>query len=67
VAIKNRLREIIEQRGIKQKFLADQSGVNEQTLSNCINNRFNLSLENAIKIAKVLNMPVEELFIVEDE
>ena len=65
--LKNNIKEILESRGIKQKWLAEKSGVNEKTLSNCISERHDISLINAMKIAKVLDMTVDELFTLTTE
>lgn len=65
--IKNNLKEILESRGIKQKWLADKADVNERTLSNCINDRHDVSLKIALQIAKVLDMRVDDIFVLSDE
>lgn len=65
--VKNRLREIIEKRGIKQKWLAEKSGVSEQTISNCQNERFNVTMKVGLMLAKALDMKAEDIFyLVED-
>jgi DNA-binding XRE family transcriptional regulator len=61
------LKEILESRGIKQKWLADKADVNERTLSNCINDRHDVSLKIALQIAKVLDMRVDDIFVLSDE
>jgi DNA-binding XRE family transcriptional regulator len=65
--VKNRLKEIIEDRGIKQLWLADKVGITRTTMGNLINNRYNTSLEVALKIAKILNLKVEEIFTLTDD
>lgn len=58
----NNLKEIIEKRGLKNKFVADQLNVSPQAFSAWINNRSNPSLETAYKIAKVLNCSVTDIW-----
>jgi DNA-binding XRE family transcriptional regulator len=64
--VKNKLKEILNKRGIKQVWLAEKAGMTKQTLSNCITNRFNVSLETAIRLSNVLQMKVEDIFYIED-
>lgn len=63
--IKNRLKEILDERGIKQIWLAEQIGISYKTLSNIINGRYNTSLDIAFKIADVLNVKVDDIFYLE--
>lgn len=63
--VKNRLKEILEERGIKQTWLAKQVGVTRQTMSNLINNRFCPSLDIAFKIANVLGLKLDDVFYYE--
>ncbi|HCL4447279.1 TPA: helix-turn-helix transcriptional regulator [Clostridium botulinum] len=63
--VKNNLKEILKDRGIKQVWLAEQVGVNRKTLNNTINNKYNPSLELALKIAEVLNMSIHDIFKLE--
>lgn len=64
--IKNRLKEILSSKGLKQNYIADRANMSIQTVSNCINNRFNISLESAIKIARILEMKVEDIFYIDE-
>ena len=66
VVVKNRLKEILDERGIKQNWLAEQVGITKQTMSNLIKNRFTTSMDIAFKISKVLNMEITDIFY-EDE
>ena len=63
--VKNRLKKILEERGIKQTWLAEQVGVTRQTMSNLINNRFCPSLDIAFKIANVLGLKLDDVFYYE--
>lgn len=60
--VKNNLREILEQRGIKQIWLAEKIGLHRGTMNNIISNKYNTSLETAFKIANVLGMKIDDIF-----
>jgi len=65
LVVKNRLKKILDERGIKQTWLAEKVDVSRQTISNLINDRFNPSLELAFKICKVLNLTLDDVFYYE--
>ena len=65
--MKNRLEELRRQRGIQQEALADALAVSRQTISSLENGRYNPSILLAIKIARYFCMPVEEIFLYEEE
>ena len=52
---------------LSQQDLAEQVNVSRQTIHSIESGKFMPSYILAIKIARVLNMPVEELFVVEDK
>ncbi len=60
--MKNELRVFRAKRRITQDDLAAALGVSRQTLSAIENNKYFPSLELALKIAKVFDCTVEELF-----
>ena len=60
--IKTNLKEVGEAYGMTQQDLADQVGIRRETIVHLENNRYNPSLEMALKIAQVFNKQVEELF-----
>ena len=60
--IKTNLKEVREAYGMTQQDLADQVGIRRETIVHLENNRYNPSLEMALKIAQVFNKQVEELF-----
>ena len=49
MVVKNRLKEVLDERGVKSIWLANQVNVTKQTVSSLVNNRFNPSLELALK------------------
>ena len=65
--MKNRLKEIRAIRGISQEELADILGVSRQTISSLENGRYNPSILLAFKIARYFGMPIEDIFIYEEE
>ena len=64
--IENKLKDIIDERGIKQIWLAEKSKVSKATLSNIVNGRHLPSVEVAIRISKAIKIPIEEIWIVHD-
>ena len=66
MTVKNRLKEILDERGIKQNWLAEQVGITKQTMSNLIKNRFTTSMDIAFRISKVLNMEITDIFYEEE-
>jgi DNA-binding XRE family transcriptional regulator len=64
----NKVKEVLATMGMSQQELADRIGTNRGHISKIANQRSPaISLPIAIKIAKELKMPVEELFIIETE
>ena len=63
----NNLKMILDERGIKNVWLAEKAGLNNSTIGNIIKNRHNPNVEVAIKIAKALNLTVEDIWTVEHD
>lgn len=62
----NKVKEVLATMGMSQQELADRIGTNRGHISKIANQRSPaVSLPIAIKIAKELKVPVEELFIIE--
>ena len=51
-----------EARGMTQQELAERIGVRRETILHLENNRYNPSLEMALKIARVFDLKIEDLF-----
>ena len=49
-------------RGMTQQELAERIGVRRETILHLENNRYNPSLEMALKIAQVFDLKIEDLF-----
>ena len=65
--MKNKIESIRKERGILQEEFAKSMGVSRQTISSLENGRYNPSILLAYKIAKYFKMPIEEVFIFEEE
>lgn len=64
--MKNIIRELRKEKGITQEELANELNVTRQTINAIENDKYNPTLELAIKMAKYMNIAVEELFILEN-
>lgn len=62
----NRIREILEHKGIKQKWLAEQLGKSFNMVNSYVQNRTQPSLETLYKIATILDVEVTELLYSKD-
>ena len=60
------LKSVRESRGMTQQELADRIGMRRETNLHLENNRYNPSLEMALKITQVFDLRVEELFQLKD-
>jgi len=65
--MKNRIKEFRRAKGCRQEDLAAALGVSRQTIIAAENNKYNPSLELAMKMARYLETTVEKLFILEDD
>jgi len=63
VVIENNVRECRKQLNLTQEGLAELLGISRQTIIAIENKKYNPSLELALKMGKVFNKPIEELFI----
>lgn len=55
------LKKELQDKGLKQKFVAENIGVTTTYLSQLLNGSKNLSVEIAIKAARFLNVPLEKI------
>ena len=65
--MENRLEALRKQRGINQEQLADALEVSRQTIGSLENGRYNPSILLAFKISRYFGLPIEEIFIYEEE
>jgi len=63
--INSRLKEILEKRGMSQRELARRTGIDPIYINRLANKQMNVTMETAGKIADVLAMPVEQIFVPE--
>lgn len=63
--MKNNIRQLRKQAGLRQEDMAQLLGVTRQTIIAIENDKYNPSLELALKIAHLLKRPVEDIFKLE--
>ncbi len=63
----NHIREIREKRGITQVKMAEDLQVTRQTINAIEKNKYNPSLELALKLIAYFDVPIDEIFILEDD
>jgi len=59
----NRIKEVLEEKGIKQTWLADKLGKSYNMVNGYVQNRQQPRLEVLIEIAKLLDVDVKELIV----
>lgn len=65
--MKNKIKVLRKELGLRQEDLAAKVGVTRQTIIAIENDKYNPSLELAMKMARFLDTTVEELFELEEE
>lgn len=60
----SRLRELVQERGLKHKWLAEQLGVDPTTFSRWMKGRNVPSLAHGVKLARLLGVPVSDLVVI---
>lgn len=63
----NRIKEVLEEKGIKQIWLAEQLGKSYNMVNAYAQNRRQPSLEDLYKIANILNVGAKDLLIEQDK
>lgn len=63
--MRNRIKELRKAKGYRQEDLANRLGVTRQTINAIENNKYNPTLELAMKLAKLLGSTVEQVFQME--
>ena len=59
----NRIKEVLEEKGIKQTWLAEKLGKSFSIVNSYVCNRRQPSLETLFRIAEILGVEVKELII----
>ena len=60
--MRNEIKILRKELGLRQEDVANRLGVTRQTIIAIENNKYNPTLELAMKLARLLNTPVEEIF-----
>ena len=64
--MKNKIKQLRKSVGLRQEDLANLLGVSRQTIIAIENNKYNPTLQLAMKLAKLLKTPVEGIFTLGD-
>ena len=64
--MKNNIKQLRKSEGLRQEDMARILGVSRQTIIAIENDKYNPTLELAMKIARLLQLHVEEIFVLED-
>lgn len=65
--MKNRLSELRKENKLSQEELAREVGVTRQTITSIETGKYIASLPLAFKIARYFNLPIEEIFQMDEE
>ena len=63
--MRNNIKQLRKQAGMRQEDLAGNLGVSRQTIIAIENNKYNPTLELAMKLAQLLGKSVEEIFFLD--
>ena len=63
--MKNKVKELRKARGLRQEDVAKLLGVTRQTINAIENYKYDPTLALGMKLARLLEVPVEELFTLE--
>ncbi|WP_371812068.1 helix-turn-helix transcriptional regulator [Atopobium sp. oral taxon 416] len=64
--MRNIIKRLRKDAGLRQEDMAKELGVSRQTIIAIENDKYNPSLELAMKIAKLLNLHVDEIFFLDE-
>ncbi|HCM2158363.1 TPA: helix-turn-helix transcriptional regulator, partial [Vibrio parahaemolyticus] len=59
----NRINEVLEEKGVKQVWLAQELGKSYNMINSYVKNRRQPSLEDLYRIAVILNVEAKELLV----
>ena len=60
--LKSNIGKVIDSKGLKQKWIAEQMGIAPTVLSRWVNNRGKPSIDNLFKLAEVLDCKADDLY-----
>lgn len=64
--MKNIIKQLRKEAGLRQEDMAKQLAVSRQTIIAIENDKYNPTLELAMKMAKLLNLHVDEIFFLDE-
>ena len=64
--MKNIIKQLRKEAGLRQEDMANELGVSRQTIVAIENDKYKPTLELAMKIAKFLELHVDEVFFLDD-
>lgn len=64
--MKNKIKQLRKEAGLRQEDMAKKLGVSRQTIIAIENDKYNPTLELAMRIARLLEQRVEDIFFLED-
>jgi len=67
MGVVNHIREIRQKKGITQVKMAEDLQVTRQTINAIEKNKYNPSLELALKLIAYFDVPINEIFILEED
>ena len=65
--MRNIVKQLRKQAGLRQEDMAKELGVSRQTIIAIENDKYNPTLELAMKMARLLNLHVDEIFFLDDQ
>ena len=65
--MRNSIKKLRKEAGLRQEDLARELGVSRQTIIAIENDKYNPTLELAMKIARFLGLHVDEIFFLDEE
>ncbi|WP_246055173.1 helix-turn-helix transcriptional regulator [Pseudalkalibacillus caeni] len=60
--MKPRIKELMDAKGLKQKWVAEQMGVSQQLISDWSNGRVYPRIDKAYKLCTIIGCRIEELY-----
>ena len=67
MALRNRLKELRARHDLTQEALAEMVGVSRQSIISIEKGRYSPSVTLALRIARILQVPLEEAFWLDDD
>lgn len=65
--MKNNIKELRKAIGLRQEDMASMLHVSRQTIIAMENNKYDPTLELAMRVAQLLKQPVEEIFLLDEK